>query len=176
MHRAVLAFSLLVALAAGAALFAPEARATDLCRDAYLSCVSSSNQCRADFDAQATQCRREVRTKWNECEQWHRTNRPGVDPRAACIDLANQHEQCGARRATACPTANACLGAVEECQRSPRARTVKPTPAPGASPETIVEPARPPSQGRRPVALLISSAESSGLSLAQRMASWSPSR
>src|SRR5262250_1623956 len=81
MHRAVHAFSLLVALATGVALFAPAAHAADLCRDAYLSCVSSSNQCRADFDAQATQCRREVRAKWNECEQWHRTTRPGVHPR-----------------------------------------------------------------------------------------------
>src|SRR5262245_65503411 len=107
MHRAVPAFSLLVALATSAALFAPEARAADVCRDAYLSCVSSSNQCRADFDAQATQCRREVRAKWNVCEQWHRTNRPGVDPRAACIELAYKHETCGARQPCACPPAQA---------------------------------------------------------------------
>jgi hypothetical protein len=133
--------------------FAPQqslaADADDVCRQEYLSCVDSSNQCRAGFDVQALQCKRQIRAKSQECEEWHRTNRPGVDPEAACSAISMQREQCTAGRANACPTANACLAAVERCQRGgSTARAVKPVPAPASTPEPSVGPAPIPASGQ----------------------------
>jgi hypothetical protein len=128
-----------VAMIAFAPLAALAADGDDVCRQEYLSCVDSSNQCRAEFDLQALQCKRQIRAKSQECEEWHRTNRPGVDPELACASISIQREQCHAGRTTACQTANTCLAAVERCQRNGPSRTAKPVraPEPAAAPAPI---------------------------------------
>ena len=147
MKRVLVVLSAAMAMLSLAPQSAVAADSEDVCRQEYLSCVDASNQCRAGFDLQALQCKRQVRAKSQECEEWHRANRPGVDPEEACQSISSQREQCHAGRATACATANACLAAVERCQRNGPSRTAKPAPATAPASERGVAPAPVPASG-----------------------------